>query len=257
MDRSFYAEIQQMVKTAAAALDSAEMPSSKVDAFGPCRAIAAACRDGAHLDSSIRNDLGPTRKYEFESALAALSQFHMLSNSPGANPGIRNCLARVAKITAELEAEADAKEQPQLVKSRAHSPTSERESSYVNPNRIEAIKSFPAGDFDYRRLIRLLEELNLVYRSKAYMATAMLIRAITDHVPPLFGVRGFSEIASNYSGSKSFKGQMQNLHSSLRHVADGHLHTQIRRNEDLPTEHQVDFKSALDALLGEIIRITV
>lgn len=245
-----------MVKAAVAALDSAEMPSSKVDAFGPCRAIAAACRDGAHLDSSIRNDLGPTRKYEFESALTALSQFNMLSNSPGANPGIRNCLARVARMTAELEAEAAAKEQPQLVDSRADSPSSGRESSYVNPNRIEAIKSFPVGSFDYRRLIRLLEELNLVYRSEAYMATAMLIRAITDHVPPLFGVRVFSEVASNYSGTKSFKGQMQSLHNSLRHVADSNLHTQIRRNEDLPTEHQVDFKSPLDALLGEIIRIT-
>ncbi|WP_156322395.1 hypothetical protein [Pseudomonas sp. P1.8] len=114
LDGSFYAEIQQMVKAAVAALDSAEMPSSKVDTFGPCRSIAAACRDGAHLDSSIRNDLGPKRKYEFESALTALSQFNMLSNSPGANPGIRNCLARVARMTAELEAEATASEPPQL-----------------------------------------------------------------------------------------------------------------------------------------------
>ncbi|VVO40491.1 hypothetical protein PS833_05773 [Pseudomonas fluorescens] len=246
-----------MVKTAVAALDSAEIRSSKVDAFGPCRAIAAACRDGAHLDSSIRNDLGPTRKYEFDSALAALSQFSSISNAPAANPGIRNCLARVARMTAELEAEAAAKEPPRLADSRASSASSERESCYVNLNRIEAIRKFPAGSFDYRRLIRLLEELNLVYRSEAYMATAMLIRAITDHVPSLFGVRVFSEVASNYSCSKSFKGQMQNLHSSLRHVADSHLHTQIRRNEDLPTEHQVDFKSALDALLGEIIRISV
>ncbi|MFO3798060.1 MAG: hypothetical protein ACK8QZ_12415, partial [Anaerolineales bacterium] len=185
MERSFYAEIQQMVEAAVAVLESAERPSSKVDAFGPCRAIAAACRDGAHLDSSIRNDLGPTRKYEFESALTALSQFNILSNSPGANPGIRNCLARVARMVAELEAEAAAKEQPQLVESRADSPSSRRESCYVNPNRIEAIKNFPAGSFDYKRLIRLLEELNLVYRSEAYMAAAMLIRAITDHVPPL------------------------------------------------------------------------
>lgn len=246
-----------MVKTAISALDSAEMPSSKVDAFGPCRAIAAACREGAHLNSFISKDLGPTRKYEFDSALVALSQFNMLSNSPGANPGIRNCLARIARMTAELEAEAATKEQPHLVERQADSPSSGRESCYVNPDRIEAIKSFPAGSFDYKRLIRLLEELNLVYRSEAYMATAMLIRAITDHVPPLLGVRVFSEVASNYSGSKSFKGQMQNLQNSLRHVADGHLHTQIRKSEDLPTDHQVDFKSAMDALLGEIIRITV
>lgn len=89
------------------------------------------------------------------------------------------------------------------------------------------------------------------------MAMVMLIRVITDHVTPLFGVRVFSEVAINYSGTKSFKGQMQSVHNSLRHVADGNLHTQIRRNEDLPTEYQVDFKSPLDALLGEIIRITV
>ena len=84
----------------------------------------------------------------------------------------------------------------------------------------------------------------------------MLIRAITYQVSPLFGARVFSALASNCSGAKSFKGQMQSLHNSLRHIADGNLHTQIRRNEDLPTEHQVDFKSPLDTLLGKIVRIT-
>lgn len=248
-----------MVKAAVAALESAEKAEthSPKNAFDSCWAIAAACSDGANLDSSIRNDLGPRRKYEFETALTALREFNMLGGSPGANSDIRNSLARVARMAAELEAESAAKELPPLTESLVDIPGSERESCYVNPSRIEAIKNFPAGDYDYRRLIRLLEELNHAYRGEAYMATAMLLRAITDHVPPLFGVRTFSEVASNYPGTKSFKGQMQSLNNFLRHVADGNLHTQIRRNDDLPTEHQVDFKSPLDALLGEVIRITM
>ncbi len=48
---------------------------------------------------------------------------------------------------------------------------------------------------------------------------------------------------------------MQRLDTSLRSVADAHLHTQVRSREILPTFNQVDFRADLDVLLGEAIRI--
>lgn len=110
-------------------------------------------------------------------------------------------------------------------------------------------------NWDLKRLIRLLEELNLVHAAECHMATAMLVRAIADHIPPVFNVDTFEKVANNYSGAKSFKASMKNLQNSLRHIADSHLHAQIRNREVLPTERQVDFRADLDVLLGEIVRI--
>jgi len=85
----------------------------------------------------------------------------------------------------------------------------------------------------------------------------MLTRALVDHVPPLFGVRTFSEVANNYiGGSKSFKDTMHHLDTAAKKIADGFLHTQIRKSETLPTAQQVGFGPALDLLLAEIVRIT-
>lgn len=82
----------------------------------------------------------------------------------------------------------------------------------------------------------MIEELNLAHEHDAYFTTAMLVRAITDHVPPIFGVGSFAEVANNHSGGRSFGDQMKHLDNSLRKVADGLLHQQIRKAESLPQE---------------------
>lgn len=127
--------------------------------------------------------------------------------------------------------------------------------SYVNHTRLDELRSIPATKFDLTRLIRLCEELNLCYQNECYQAVAMLVRAIMDHVPPIFEYENFNEIANNYSGSgKSFREHMK-LFSEARKIADGHLHLKIRAKESLPTSHQVRFQPSLDALLEEIVRI--
>ena len=83
----------------------------------------------------------------------------------------------------------------------------------------------------------------------------MILRAIIDHVPPIFGVNTFQEVGNNYKGTKSFKKGMDRLNNSLRNIADSHLHIQIRNKEDLPTFNQVNFVADLDLLLSEIVRV--
>jgi hypothetical protein len=82
----------------------------------------------------------------------------------------------------------------------------------------------------------------------------MLVRAITDHVPPVFNFQNFETFTENYSGGQSFKASMQHLKGSLRNIANGMLHGHIRKSEALPSEQQVDFRQALDLLLSEIVR---
>jgi hypothetical protein len=123
----------------------------------------------------------------------------------------------------------------------------------IADSRITELQALKSPDFDFRKLIRLCEEINTAYGEGCYFATAMLTRSLLDHVPPIFGKKNFDEVANNHGG-KSFKGTMQHLQSASRNVADGHL--QIRKREALPTAQQVNCAQQLDALLEEIVRIT-
>ncbi|RYH74523.1 hypothetical protein EVU94_05765 [Flavobacteriaceae bacterium 144Ye] len=125
---------------------------------------------------------------------------------------------------------------------------------FVDPDRINQLQKIGKDKFDLSKLIRKCEELNIAYSTKSYFSVGMLTRAITDHIPPIFNKKSFSEVAGGY-GTKSFKDSMIHLDKSSRKIADSFLHTHIRRKETLPTRTQVNFSSDLDVLLGEIIRI--
>ena len=126
---------------------------------------------------------------------------------------------------------------------------------YISIDRINELVELQPVNFDLTKLIQLLHEINVSSINQMHLSVAMQVRAIIDHVPPMFNCKDFQEVANNYGGAKSFKRSMQNLQNSLRHVADSFLHTQIRKSEVLPTANQVDFKAAIDVLLSEIVRI--
>jgi hypothetical protein len=129
---------------------------------------------------------------------------------------------------------------------------------YVSPARIEELRNSPDTKWDTRRLVRMLEELNEAHARAAHLTVAMLLRAIKDHVPPIFDQPNFAAVAANHSpgGGKaqSWKAMMGKLEDQMKHVADMYLHQQIRAKESIPEEPGVDFKPALDLLLGEAAR---
>ena len=127
---------------------------------------------------------------------------------------------------------------------------------FVNTTRLSELRAVKSKTYDLTRLTELCDELNKAFANECYMAVAMLVRAILDHVPPIFACKNFVEVANNYNGgSKSFKQSMTNLESSSRKIADAHLHTQIRSKEILPNKTQVNFSNDLDVLLAEIVRL--
>lgn len=126
--------------------------------------------------------------------------------------------------------------------------------TYVDPHRILQLRQVKSTQLDLQRLVRLLEELNIAHANESHMSTAMLVRAVADHVPPIFNVKNFSEVANNYPAPRSFTEQMKFLDTSLRKIADMHLHQPVRKTEVLPLAPQVDFRAALDVLLAEIVR---
>ncbi len=135
-------------------------------------------------------------------------------------------------------------------------PESEADTCYVDLNRIDELRSIASEQYDFAKLVRLCEELNRTYANDCFFATAMLTRAVLDHVSPIFGYTKFSEVANNYDkGGKSFKQSVRHLEQSSRCIADAHLHVQIRKSETLPNRTQVNFSNDLDVLLAEIVRI--
>ena len=126
---------------------------------------------------------------------------------------------------------------------------------YVDKSRLGELGKTTKKEFDLSKLMRMLYEINICHKSECYFGVILLVRAIIDHVPPIFGYRTFSEVANNYSGSKSFKESMKHLEESCRHIADQHLHCQIRKTEVLPNRTQVEFRNDIDVLLAEVVRI--
>lgn len=130
--------------------------------------------------------------------------------------------------------------------------------AFVDPSRIVALQGLQSGRWDFTRLTELCRELNVAAANRCHMSTAMLLRTMLNHVPPVLGCGTFEQVANNYGGpkeQKSFKHAMQRLQGSLRAIADMHLHSPIRAQEDVPTGVQVDFAAELDVLLGELIRV--
>ncbi|MHC2995421.1 MAG: hypothetical protein IBV53_07980 [Candidatus Atribacteria bacterium] len=104
------------------------------------------------------------------------------------------------------------------------------------------------------KLIEMCEELNKCYSDKCFLAVAMLLRSILNHVPPIFGKQKFIEVTNNYKG-KSFMKSMKRLQENSRDIADRFLHNIIRKSETLPKATQIDFRNDLDVLLEEIVQI--
>lgn len=145
--------------------------------------------------------------------------------------------------------------QAAMPKSADTAPATANMPNLIDEERLDQLRSLQKSEFDYSRLLQICEELNTSYRHQAYHAVAALTRALLDHVPPIFGVRNFAEVANNYAGSKSFKDAMDHLQNSARKIGDAHLHTQIRGAEVLPVGTQVNFSNSLDFLLSEIVRL--
>ncbi len=146
----------------------------------------------------------------------------------------------------------DAIESGQILKSENQSPP--KKDLFIDLERIKQLESIKDSKFDLLRLLQILKELNSSFENENYLALIMLVRALIDHVPPLFNKATFSEVANNYLG-KSFRDSMIHLENSSRKIADQCLHIQIREKEILPNRTQINFSNDIDVLLGEIVRI--
>lgn len=126
--------------------------------------------------------------------------------------------------------------------------------AYVDKNTLLRLSRIENKEFDLSKLISLCNELDDNYSLENYHSCAMLLRAILDHIPPIFQKASFADVCAQY-GSTSFKDIMRPLNETAKKIGDDYLHTQISKKVLAVTKTQVSFQANLDTLLNEVAAI--
>lgn len=161
--------------------------------------------------------------------------------------GIKNALELLKSLSEEIQEYWDAIE-----------PVSAQEEvndnyDYINIDRLAELKALTSSKFDFSRLVRICEEINIANKNGCFITVGALIRILIDHVPPILGFDTFKMVASSYPG-KSLKETFSHLENGSRKVSDGLIHQSIRKKESLPNLTQVNYSANIDVLLSEVIR---
>lgn len=126
------------------------------------------------------------------------------------------------------------------------------QNEYIDSVLIETLEELHNERYDLTKVVEFSKEINGTFSSGYYLATSLLIRALLNHVPPIFGYEKFSQIVAQ--SSRSRKDLFRPLDEIARDVADLHSHDLIRHKEHIPTDKQLEpFKANLEFLLQEII----
>ena len=124
--------------------------------------------------------------------------------------------------------------------------------SFINPQIVEQLCLVEGFKFDLSKIIQFCEELNSSFNTGNYLASSLLLRALINHIPPIFGHTTFQQVISQVS--KSRRELFKPLDDVARDVADLHTHDVIRHKEILPTKNQIEpFKANLEFLLQEVL----
>jgi hypothetical protein len=125
-------------------------------------------------------------------------------------------------------------------------------SAFLDQETMSKLKSAKLLAFDLTKVIRFCEELNDSYRRGNYLSCALIIRALMNHVPPIFGAQTFAQVVA--SSGKSVKAILGRLEDEARPIADLHTHMHIRQRESLPSRNQIDlYKPSFEILIQEIV----
>lgn len=125
-------------------------------------------------------------------------------------------------------------------------------SVFLNKDLILELKSIENSRLDLSKLIKICEELNDSYVRANYIACALLIRAVLNHVPPVFGKEHFSDVVGQ--SGRSIKAILKRLNEDARPIADLHTHILMRHKESLPSKSQIEpYKAAFEVLIQEVI----
>lgn len=123
--------------------------------------------------------------------------------------------------------------------------------AFLNTETLLRLKAVQGARLDPSKLVKMCEELNDAYARGNYISSALLLRAIINHVPPIFGASTFAEVMAQ--AGRSVKAILARLEEA-RPIADLHTHILMRQTEHLPTKNQLEpYKASFEILVQEVL----
>lgn len=122
----------------------------------------------------------------------------------------------------------------------------------IEPKLIDQLSAVTSVNQDVTFLVQMCREINSCFAHGNVVATTLLMRAVLNYVPPLFGQETFSQVVAQTS--RSLKDCFHHLENGLRKIADFHTHRRITTAEFCPSPAQVEpFKLQFELLLQELL----
>ncbi|NHO85142.1 hypothetical protein [Micromonospora sp. CMU55-4] len=121
--------------------------------------------------------------------------------------------------------------------------------SYIDERIFDLVKQAQGTRWDTTKLLELLRELNDNYRAGNAYAAHALLRALLDHVPPLFGQASFAQVANNHQWGRTDSRYVRRL-VAFRDQADDAMHRQISKLPCLLSMEDMPARAAVNRLLA-------
>ena len=151
-----------------------------------------------------------------------------------------------AELYAVIDALKEASQDPNYAANAASN------AAFLNTEVLLRLKAVQGARLDPSKLVKMCEELNDAYARGNYVSSALLLRAIINHVPSVFGASTFSEVVSQ--SGRSIKAILARLNDDARPIADLHTHILMRQTEHLPTKNQLEpYKASFEILIQEVL----
>jgi hypothetical protein len=128
---------------------------------------------------------------------------------------------------------------------------------YVDESLIKELEDMQGStEWDVTKLAQLLRELNSNFAAENPYSCLALLRAILDHVPPVFKAPNFDQAVSNHKWGQTDKSTDRVYALKLRDaraLGDDVLHRHIRKKPDLISMEDVPIRRYLNAILRHVI----
>ncbi|MFC7979072.1 hypothetical protein ACFUT3_28015 [Streptomyces cinereoruber] len=138
----------------------------------------------------------------------------------------------------------------------AHAPADER-APYLDEALLTELEDAAQGTrWKVHKLLALCRELNSNFAARNPYACAALIRAVTDHIPPLFGQADFKQVAAQhvFAMQRTDKAHAQEL-VRFKEIAHDALHRPISSSLPLITMADLPAPARLRAVLHELVTV--
>lgn len=123
----------------------------------------------------------------------------------------------------------------------------------IEPKLIKQLSEAKSARFDVASLAQMCREINSCFASGNFIATTLLMRAVLNYIPPLFGYEKFPQVVAQ--SDRSLKDNFDLLENGLRKIADFHTHRRIGQVEFIPSSAQVEpYKPQFELLMQEILK---